>query len=136
MAFSWPARGGLCSRASCAWRCMCISVILVALCLNASGGQITTVHGRITRFSGGTVTGAVIKIFAWRSEEGRFILHESTIYSDVQGEFQCAIAPGNYHIFVSANGFVPRAEVIEIKKGQSMRMSFALKRDPHSITIE
>ena len=108
-------------------------LIISATCAYAEGSEAGAVRGTVTDPSGAVIPGAKVHLFNEVSGLDR------TVTTDATGQFVFANIPFNpYRISVSANGFAPLSQNIEIRSvvGTSLNLVLQVAGASQTVTVE
>jgi hypothetical protein len=98
----------------------------VQFCAAADKGVL---KGRVTDPTGAVVAGAMVRLEEWRRVGGKFVAHDTLLYSKEDGSFSYELLPGVYDVFVSARAFAPVAKKIEVEPGRDSVFSPKMRYD-------
>jgi hypothetical protein len=101
--------------------------------LSAQGGNAGTVQGTVTDPSGAVIPNATVHLTNGVSQFDR------TAFTDASGQFEFSNVPFNpYRINISANGFAPLSQSIEIRSGVGVTLKLALQvaSATQTVTVE
>ena len=103
----------------------------------ASGNQEARIAGRVINSSGGSVSKAVVLVYAWYPEsKDDFALREvGRFVTDTFGEFHGSLPAGSYELLCATRGLLPAAVRVQATLASETRVSIRLQRDP-SLPIE
>src|ERR1700728_1630084 len=99
----------------------------------AQGGNAGTIHGTVTDPSSAVIPGAAVRI---SNQMSGFV---RTTTTDATGQFTVTNVPFNpYHISVSATGFAPASQNIEIRStvGTSLTLVLQVEGASQTVTVE
>jgi hypothetical protein len=110
-----------------------VALIFVALSVSAQSGGAGAMHGIITDPSGAVIPNATVHLT--NSVSG----FDRTLVTDASGQFTLSNVPFNpYRISVSANGFAPLSQNVEIRSsvGTSLNLVLQIEGATQTVTVE
>ena len=110
-----------------------LALFFAALAAHAQSGNAGAVHGTVTDPSGAVIPNATVHL---SNQVSGF---ERTTTTDATGQFQFANVPFNpYHMSISANGFAPTSQNVEIRSsvGSSLTLVLQIAGNTQTVTVE